>query len=166
MSASQRVAAWRERSAQFLATRSRRERLLLAAAAAALGAALLLRLGLAPAWQALQSAPQEQARLAAQWAHMQHLQAQSAALRQQPRRTYSEAALRASLTPLGEAAQLRLGPQGAELELRQASPEALADWLVRARTDTGAVVREAHLERAQVQERAVWNGRLRLDLAP
>lgn len=151
---------------QFLAARSHRERVLLGLAALVLLLALLLSLGLLPAWRSLQSASVERTRLQAQWQDMQGLQTQSAALLKQPRRAFDEAALRQGLAPLGETARLQLGAESAELTLENADPQALAAWMLRARQEAGVAVREAHLERRTQDGQAVWSGRLVLALAP
>lgn len=152
------------RAAQWLTSRSRREQVLLGAAGAVLLLALLVQLGIVPAWRRLQTAPQEQARLDAQWQRMLGLQAQSAALLRQPRRQFDESALRSSLAPLGETARLELGGHRAELRLQGTRPEALAAWLTQSRAQAGAAVREARLQRAQQDGQVVWNGTLVLDL--
>ena len=156
--------AWRERLGQFLAARTRRERLLLGLGAAAVLLALLVQLALLPAWRRLQSAPQEQAQLDAQWQRMQALKAQSDRLLREKRRQFDEAALRNSLAGLGSTAQLSLNGERAELRLQGTRPEALADWLLQARTQAGAVVREARLQRTQQDGQPAWNGVLLLDL--
>lgn len=150
----------------FWAARSRRERLLLGLAAAVLLLAALVQLGIRPAWQRLQSAPQEQARLDAQWQQMQALQAQSAALRRQPRRAFDEAALRRSLAPLGDTAALELAPGRAQLRLQGARPDALAAWLVQARAQAGVGVAQAQLQREQQGGQVLWKGLLVLELPP
>lgn len=155
---------WPQGASHFLAARSRRERVLLAVVAALLLLALLLNLGILPAWRRLQAAPQEQARLDAQWQRMQGLQAQSAALLKQPRREFNEMALRSSLAPLGETAQLQLSAPTAELTLRGARPEAVAAWLLASRAEAGVVVRQAHLERSAPEGPTLWSGRLLLEL--
>lgn len=149
----------------FWTQRSRRERVMLLVAAGVVLLAVLLGLGILPAWRTLQAAPQEKARLDAQWQRMQGLQAQSAALLKQPRREFNEAALRASLAPLGASAQLQIGEKSAELKLQGTPPEALAQWLLNARKESGAVVREAHLQRSSQEGQVGWSGRLVLDLA-
>ncbi len=150
----------------FWAARNRRERLLLGAAAAVLLGLALVQLGLRPAWQRLQSAPQEQARLDAQWQRMQGLQAQSAALRRQPQRPFDETALRRSLAPLGETAVLELAPGRARLRLQGARPDALAAWLVQARTQAGVGVSQAQLQRTLQGGQVLWTGALALELPP
>lgn len=157
-------ASWQERLRQFLAARTRRERLLLGLGAAGVLLALLVQLALLPAWRRLQSAPQEQAQLDAQWQRMQALKAQSASLLRQSRRPFDEAALRTSLSSLGNTAQLSLNGERAELRLQGARPEALADWLLQARTQAGAVVREARLQRTPQDGQPAWSGVLLLDL--
>lgn len=157
--------AARERCMQLWAQRTRREQALLLVASMAALLAVLLGLGVLPAWRSLQAAPLETARLQAQWQRMQALQTQSQALLQQPRRAFNEASLRASLAPLS-GAQLQLGPGGAELRLQGAPPDALAQWLLSARSEAGVVVREAQLQRSQQDGRDAWSGRLALDLNP
>lgn len=159
-------ASWALGLSQFLAARSRRERVLMGVAAVVLLLALLLSLGLLPAWRSLQNASVERARLQVQWQDMQGLQAQSAALLKQPRRAFDEAALRQGLAPLGGTAQLQLGAESAELTLENADPQALAAWLLRARQEAGVAVREAHLQRRTQDGEEVWSGRLVLALAP
>ncbi len=159
-------AAWAPGLASFLAARSRRERMLLGVTAVGLLMALLLSLGVLPAWRTLQSAPDEQARLQAQWQAMQDLQARAALLRKQPRRSFDEAALRRGLAPLGETVRLELSAESAELSLHSARPQALAAWMLQARQEAGVVVREAQLQRSVQDGQPVWNGRLLLALAP
>jgi type II secretory pathway component PulM len=166
----------------FWARRTQRERVLMALTAAGLLLVALLTLAILPAWRMLQAAPQEMARADAQWQRMQVLQAQSAALLQQPKREFNEAALRASLAPLGTSAQLQVGQTSAELRLQSAAPDALAQWLLSSRRESGAVVREAQLQRSpplassspnritgtggstDQSDSSRWSGRLLLDL--
>lgn len=155
---------WQERAAGFWAARSRRERILLLTAAAVLLLTLGVQLAILPAWHRLQTAPQEHAQLDAQWQRMQALKAQSADLLRQSRRQFDESALRGSLGGLGETAQLSISDARAELRLQGAQPQALADWLLQARTQAGVVVREARLQSAQQQGRPAWNGVLLLEL--
>lgn len=156
--------SWQARMSRFLAARSRRERWLLLAAALLLGMALLLRLGVWPAWRSLQSAPQEHARLEDQWQRMRALQAQSARLLIQPRRSFSDSELRSSLAPLGQAARLEVSGERAQLVLDQAPADAVATWLVQARARVGVRVREARLQRGLHEGQTVWSGTLLLDL--
>lgn len=153
--------------------RSRRERALLGLTAAGLVLAALLAVAILPAWRTLQAAPPAQARLDAQWQRMQMLQQQSAVLRKQAKREFNEAALRDSLAPLGASAQLHMGQSSAELRLHNAAPDALALWLLSSRRESGAVVREAHLQRSTAlvpsgtsgqSDPSRWTGRLLLDL--
>jgi general secretion pathway protein M len=153
--------------------RSQRERVLLGLTAAGLVLAAMLLVAILPAWRTLQAAPQTQSRLDAQWQHMQMLQVESAALLKQAKREFKEAALRDSLAPLGASAQLHMGQTSTELSLHNATPDALALWLLNSRRESGAVVREAHLQRnpALVQSGnsgpegpSRWSGRLLLDL--
>ena len=155
------------------ASRSGRERVLLGLTSVGLLLTALLALAILPAWRMLQAAPQSQARLDAQWQRMQMLQVQSAALLKQPKRQFNEAALRESLLPLGASAQLHISDTSAELRLQSAAPDALALWLLSSRRETGAVVREAHLQRnpalapnstSEPGDPSRWTGRLLLDL--
>jgi general secretion pathway protein M len=153
--------------------RSQRERVLLGLTAAGLVLAAMLLVAILPAWRTLQVAPQAQTRLNAQWQHMQMLQMESAALLKQAKREFKEAALRDSLAPLGASAQLHMGQTSAELSLHNAAPDALALWLLDSRRESGAVVREAHLQRSPALLQSGnsgpdgpshWSGRLLLDL--
>jgi len=153
--------------------RSQRERVLLGLTAAGLVLAAMLLVAILPAWRTLQVAPQAQTRLDAQWQHMQMLQMESAALLKQAKREFKEAALRDSLAPLGASAQLHMGQTSAELSLHNAAPDALALWLLDSRRESGAVVREAHLQRSPALLQSGnsgpdgpshWSGRLLLDL--
>ena len=157
----------------FGASRSGRERVLLGLTSAGLLLTALLALAILPAWRMLQAAPQSLARLDAQWQRMQMLQVQSAALLTQPKRQLNEAALRESLLPLGASAQLHISDTSAELRLQNAAPDALALWLLSSRRETGAGVREAHLQRnpalapsstSEPGDPSRWTGRLLLDL--
>lgn len=161
-----RQALWRSQALRLLATRSPRERRWLLAAAVLLLLTGVLQLGIRPAWRTLQAAPQARAELDSQWQQMRALQAESAQLRQQPGRRFSQAELRRSLAPLGETARLEMGQGQAQLVLQASPPQALADWLVRARAQAGVRVRQAQLQRAQVGGQTVWNGTLTLELPP
>ncbi len=179
MTAQARLLAWQTLLLQHWARRSRRERWLMGLTAAWLMLLALMGLAILPAWRTLKAAPAEHAQLNAQWQRMRVLQAQSAALLKQPMRAFNEDALRASLAPLGPSVQLHMGEQSAELRLNSTPPEALALWLLSSRRESGAVVREAQLQRNTViaasgqsgksgqgdqQDQTHWSGRLLLDL--
>ena len=161
-----RASAWRAGLGHLWQTRRRAERWLLLSAGAALALTALLLLGLRPAWRTLQAAPAEQARLDAQWLRMQALQAQLQPLSQAPQRRFDEVALRASLAPLGAAAQLSIEGEQAQVRLVQAQPEAVAAWLLQSRVRSGAVVRQAQLTHSPPGQPPAWSGQLVLALAP
>ena len=141
----------------------REQRLLLAALALVLAAALWW-LGLAPALATLRSAEQQHPVLEAQLQQMQRLQAQAKALQAQPAMSLNEARrlLEASLKPLGATAQLAVVGERVTVNLKGASPDDLAQWLVQARLNARAVPSEAHLLRGVA---GTWDGLLVLNLA-
>ena len=130
-----------------------RERRLVGAALVLVLLALVWWLALAPAFRTLTGAGAEHARLDAQLQRMNTLAARAQALKAAPAapREDALAALQnATRTLLGEHAQLAGGgAEGANVLLRAAPADALAQWLAQARGNARALPREAHLTRAQ-----------------
>ena len=156
---------WRQRWQQLAA----RERLLISLAAAVLLLGGLWWLLLAPAIHTLRSAPELHNRLDVQLAHMQRLQAQAQQLQQLPQLPPADAqrALQESLTQqLGNSAQYSGGAGQANIQLKGASPQALAQWLAQARSQAQAVPQQVQLSRADATGNAParWNGSLLLTL--
>lgn len=147
-----------------------RERRLVLLAAAVLGLALLWLLAVAPALRTLRQAEAQRATLAAQTEQLQRLRAEAQALQALPRLGHDEAlrALESSVRQrLGDSAQLSVVGERATLVLRQASAEALAQWLADARANARANTVEARLTRAGDNAPGApvrWNGTLTLAL--
>ena len=154
----------------YLCVRDHHDIRLVLLAAAVLGLALLWLLAVAPALRALRQAEAQRATLAAQTEQLQRLRAEAQALQALPRLGHDEAlrALEASVRQrLGSSAQLSVVGDRAQLVLRQASAEALAQWLADARANARANTVEARLTRAGDQAPGapvLWNGTLSLAL--
>lgn len=130
-----------------------RERRMVRIAAVLVVLALLWWVALGPALRTLAAAPAEHARLDAELQKMSTLQARAKTLQALPRANRDDA-LRALDTSvresLGPGAQLLSAGSGdaANVTLRGASADALAQWLAQARANARAVPREAHLSRS------------------
>lgn len=119
------------RARQAWQTLSPRERVALVVAATAVGTALLLGLGVRPAWTTLQQGPQKLARLDADLQRVQQAALEAQALRQQAPVAPADAraALKAATERLG--AQAQLSPQGEQtlVTLQGVDAQALSTWL-------------------------------------
>ncbi len=126
---------------------AQRERRLVLAAAAVLGAFLLWALALAPALRTLASAPAQLAAAEAQAQQMQALASEAASLRAVAPvpMAQAQAALGAATSRLGEAAKLSLQGERAVVALKGISGDQLAGWLAEARAGARARVVEASL---------------------
>jgi general secretion pathway protein M len=124
-----------------------RERQGVTVAALLIGVALLWWVAIQPALSTLRSAPQEQARLDAQWQAMQRQAAEAQQLRAAPPLAQGLAvqALQAATARLGAAGRLSLQGDRAVLTLTDATPEALIQWLAEARRGARARPVEAKL---------------------
>lgn len=156
-----------------------REQNLLRAAAVLVAAALLWWLALAPALSTLRTAPARHASLDAQLQRMLALQAQAQQLKDAPRADPDSAvrALQSSVTEhLGPNARLAVAGERATLTLQGTPANALATWLVQARSNAHSVPQEVHLVRSPAaapgrpgdatSARARWDGQLVLALPP
>jgi general secretion pathway protein M len=147
-----------------------RERALVGMAVALLGAALLWWVLLGPALTTLRGAEAQHQALDAQLQAMRRLQSEAMALQNQPKISYDESlrALEASVRQrLGSTAQLSVAGERATLNLKGASPEALARWLTQARVNARALPAEARLTRTSASTPAAperWDGSLVLTL--
>lgn len=151
-----------------------REQRLVLVASALVVAALLWWVALAPALRTLRSAPAEHARLDAQLQQMTTLQTQAKALQSQPRASRDEAlrSLETSVRQsLGANAQLQAASagDGANIQMRAAPAENLAEWFGQARSNARAIPREAHLTRSAAATGADaakvrWDGTLVMSL--
>lgn len=144
-----------------------RERTFVRCALALVGAAVLWWLVLAPALHTVRTAGAEQLALQARLEQMKTLQAQAQSLRAQPRIGYDEAlrALRASVQPFSERAQVAVAGERATVTFRGIPADALAQWLVQARLNARALPTDARLTRARVEPgNANWGGTVVLRL--
>lgn len=149
-----------------------RERALVRVAAIVLALALLWWLALAPALDTLRRAPARHAQLDAQLQHLRALQAEAQQLQAQARSEPgdTQAALRRSLAQtLGGSAQLNLLGERATVTLQAAPAQALAQWLLQARSNAHATPVEARLTRSAAASAGAgaeprWDGTLVLAL--
>lgn len=128
-----------------------REQRLVLGAAVLLVAALLWWIALGPALTTLRLAKSQHSQLDAQLQQMQSLKAQAAALAAMPKVSIEEArrALESSLKQtLANTAQLVVVGNRATVSLKNASPDALAQWLLQARINARAVPAEVRLVKA------------------
>jgi general secretion pathway protein M len=134
-----------------------REQRMVTIAAAVVGLALLWMLALAPALRVLRQAPQQHAELDAQLGRMQQLGVQAKSLQAMPQLGYDEAlkALQASVFQhLGAGSAVNANAERVSVTLKAVKPEALAQWLVQARSNARAVVTDMRL----VQTASGWDG--------
>lgn len=146
-----------------------REKRLVLAAMALVGAALVWWIAIGPAIQTLRSAAASHQRLDVQVQQMKALAAQAQALQSQPKAGLDESlrALEASTTQrLGAGARLSVVGDRATLTLRNVPAEALAQWLAQARINARALPTEARLVRSAAPGSASWDGTLVLGLPP
>ena len=139
-----------------------------------LGAVLLLALlwvgAIAPPLHSLRDSEARRAALAASHAQMQLWQAQAQAVQQQPRLDATQAAqaLQSLTTAAGAGWQLQVQGERATLQVADATPEALAQWLRQAREQAQSLPVQAQLERSHASpERASaprWRARVVLAL--
>lgn len=150
---------------RWWAQRPLREQRLLLAAAFLVGGALLWTQVLAPAWRTVGSFEAQRSTLDAQHQRMLQLQAQAQGLQALPALDApgrQQALQRAVTEVLGAQGSLQVQGNVATVTLRQASPEALAQWLARTRTSARLVPHEAQLQRSPQG----WSGTVRLLLGP
>lgn len=125
-----------------------RERQLVALAIAVVTLAALWWLALAPALGSLRHAADEGPRLAQQLQTMQQLQARAQTLKTQPALAPDDArrALEAAVRQrLGGGASFTTQGDQMTVQIKAASPQALADWLVQARVNARATPVQAQL---------------------
>lgn len=123
--------------------------------------ALLWQLSLKPAIATLRSADAQASALDAQLQQMRAAQAQAQTLQKQPPLDADEAvrALRtATQQTLGASAQLNLVGDRANVTLKDASPDALAEWLSQARLNARSVPLEARLVQGSTPAGVTWSG--------
>jgi len=147
------------------AQRHARERRTLIGAAWILGLAVLWQWGLAPALHTLRHAPRLQAEAAATVQQLQTLAAEAQALQQRaPAASLGRTATLQALDTLtagtlGAQATLQTGPDRVTATLTGVAPQAMAEWLSRARIDAHLRVDGTRLTRAPD---ATWSGSVTL----
>lgn len=141
-----------------LAAREQRGVLL---AAAALGAALVWFVALAPALRSLKTVAAQSASLAADIERMQALQVRAKALQAKPALAPQESlrALQAAATKLGNTVTLQVVGEQATLTIKRFSAVELGQWLA-AQAGPGMSPTEAHLKRDTGSVEPVWSGTL------
>ena len=144
-----------------------REKNLFRLAALVLVAVVLWHFSLAPGLATLRTADAQARTLDAQMQQMQAMQAQAQAIEKQPALSFDEA-MRALATAtkqtLGTTAQLTTAGDRASITLKDASPDALAQWLAQARVNARSHLVEARLVRGAAPTGPVWSGVLVMGL--
>lgn len=146
-----------------------REKNLLRLSAVLVLGALLWQFSLKPAIATLRSADAQASALNAQLQQMRAAQAQAQALQKQPPLDFdaaSRALSAATQQTLGASAQLSMVGERASVTLKDAAPDALADWLVQARLNARSVPLEARLVRGNAPAGVTWSGTVMMALPP
>lgn len=122
---------------------------------------LLWHFSVAPGLAALRNADAQAAILSAQFQQMQAMQIQAQAVQKQSPLGFDEAAralTAATQQTLGTNAQLVMAGDRANVTLKGASPDALAQWLAQARLNARSVPVEAKLMRGATPGGTAWSG--------
>jgi general secretion pathway protein M len=128
---------------------------------------LVWQLSLKPAIATLRTADAQARVLDAQLQQMRAAQAQAQTLQKQPALDFDEASRALTATTqqtLGSAAQLSMVGERASVTLKNASPDALADWLTQARLNARSVPLEARLVRTATPGGVTWSGTVMMGL--
>lgn len=132
-------------------------------------ALVLWQLSLKPAIATLRTADAQARALDAQLQQMRAAQAQAQTLQKQPPLDFDEAVRALTATTqqtLGATAQLNMVGERASVTLKNASPDALAEWLTQARLNARSVPQEARLMRSPAPGGITWSGVLMMALPP
>ncbi|MDQ3058018.1 MAG: type II secretion system protein M [Pseudomonadota bacterium] len=130
---------------------------------------LAWQFSLKPAIATLRTADAQARVLEAQLQQMRVAQAQVQTLQKQPPLDFDAAARALTATTqqtLGTTAQLSMVGDRASVTLKDASPDALADWLIQARLNARSVPLEARLVRAAAPGGVSWSGTVMMGLPP
>jgi len=130
-------------------------------------ALLLWQFSVGPSLATLRTADAQAKALGAQLQIMQAMQLQAQAVQKQPPLGFDEAvrALSAATKQtLGASAQLVLAGERASITVKDANPDALAEWLMQARLNARSALIEARLVQASTPGGPVWNGVLVMGL--
>ena len=144
-----------------------REKNLFRLAALVLLGFVLWQFSLTPGLATLRTADAQAKVLDAQMQQMQAMQIQAHAVEKQPALGFDEAVralTAATKQTLSTTAQLSMAGDRASVTLKDASPDALAQWLMQARVNARSFVVEARLVRGATPAGAVWNGVLVMGL--
>ena len=128
---------------------------------------LLWQFSVAPALATLRTADAQAKALGAQLQQMQAMQIQVQAVQNQPPLGFDEAVralTAATKQALGTTAQIGVAGERASVTLKEASPDALAQWLAQARLNARSVPVEARLVRGATPGATAWNGVLVMSL--
>lgn len=160
------VAVQRRRAATFWAARSGSERRMLSIATALLAVVIVWWAGLSPALGTLRGARAEHRLLDEQLQSMRALAVEAAGLQALPRLSAEDSvrALEAATTKLGPTARMSVAGDRVTLLLNNTPADALAQWLVQARTAARALPAEMHLRLNA--NRNGWDGSVVLALPP
>ena len=144
-----------------------REKNLFRLVALLLLAFVLWQFSLAPGLNSLRTADIQGKALDAQLQQMRAMQIQAQAIEKQPALGFDEAVRAlgaATKQTLGTTAQLAMAGDRASVTLKEASPDALAQWLVQARVNARSFLIEARLVRGATAAGTVWSGVLVMGL--
>ena len=125
---------------------------------------LLWQLSIGPSLRTLRTAGAQSQALSAQLQQMQSLQTQAQALQKQPALGADESVRALTKQTLGATAQLSVAGERATVTLKDASADALAEWLAQARLNARSVPLEARLVRASTAGISTWSGVLVMSL--
>lgn len=128
---------------------------------------ILWQFSVAPSLRTLRTADVQTKALTAQLQQMQSLQAQAQALQKQPALGFGDSVrILTAVTKqtLGTTAQLGVAGERATVTLKEASADAMAEWLTQARLNARSVPLEAKLVRASASGSTAWSGVLVMGL--
>ena len=128
---------------------------------------LLWQVSVGPSLGTLRTADAQARALGAQMQAMQAMQLQAQAVQKQPALAFDEAVralTAATKQTLGASAQLVLAGERASITVKDASPDALAEWLTQARLNARSALIEARIVRASTPGGPVWKGVLVMGL--
>lgn len=128
---------------------------------------VLWQFSIAPSLATLRAADVQARSLGMQMQAMQAMQLQAQAVQKQPALGFDEAVralTAATRQTLGAGAQMVVSNDRASITVKDASPDALAEWLMQARLNARSALVEARLVRGAVPAGPVWNGVLVMGL--